>query len=162
MSQFVVIGLLAGLPFLLGLLMRIHTSALFLSIAGGYLLSLFVGDTAGLLSRSIITNSQTTMVAKLVVFFLPVVMTVWIMRKSLGASQLVIHFLPLIGCSMLILILGLPLLTANTQAMVYGSFPGNLLKQMSDAIVGVSVALQLILMWFTARPRPQVHTKHHR
>lgn len=160
MSPLIIIVLLAGLPFLLGLLMRVHTSALFLSIISGYLLTLYVGDTAGLVARSFIASDQTPMVAKVVVFALPIVLTMWIMRKSLGGSQLLIHFLPLIGCALLVLVLGLPLLTPATQNAVYGSFPGTLIKQMSDAIVGISVGLQLLLMWITARPKPPAHKRH--
>lgn len=153
MSPYLVIGLLGGLPLLLGLILRVHTSAYFLSIAGGYLLSSFISESAGLASTSFITNSSTAMTAKLVAFFLPIVMTLWLMRKSLGASQIPIHFLPMIGCALLILVLGLPLLSPAIQATVYSGFPGNILKQMPDAVVGVSVALQLLLMWLTARPR---------
>lgn len=163
MSPYLVIGLFGGLPLLLALILRVHTSALFLSIAGGYLMALFVGDTAGLVSRSFITNTSTAMVTKLVVFLLPIIMTMWIMRKSLGASQLPVHFLPMIGCALLILVLGVPFLPPATQAAVYGGFPGSILKQMPDAIIGVSVALQLVLMWVTARPRHNQsahHTRH--
>lgn len=164
MSSLIIVSLLGGLPLLLWFVLRVHTSALFISIAGGYLLSSFVGETAGLVSKSFITDSSTAIITKIVVFFLPIVMTAWIMRKSLNAPQMVTHFLPMIGCALLILVLGLPLLSEATQATVYGSFPGNLIKQMSDAIVGIAVALQLILMWITARPRHNVPAKraHHK
>lgn len=147
---------------MLALLLRVHTSALFLSIAGGYLMSMYVGDTAGLVSRSFITNTSTGMVTKLVVFLLPIVMTMWIMRKSLNAAQIPVHFLPMLGCAMLVLVLSVPMLSPAIQADVYGSFPGSLLKQMPDAIVGVSVALQLVLMWVTARPRHNQDSHHGR
>lgn len=150
---------------MLGLFLRVHTSALFISIASGYLLSSFVGETAGLVSRSFITDSSTGMITKIVVFFLPIVMTMWIMRRSLNAPQMVTHFLPLAGCALLVLVLGLPLLPTGTQDAVYGAFPGSLIKQMSDAIVGFAVALQLILMWITARPRHPKdahHGRHHK
>lgn len=160
MSPYIIIALFAGLPLLFGLLLRVHSSALFLSIVSGYLLDLYVGDTAGLVARSFIANSQTPTFAKVIVFVLPIILTMWIMRKSLGGSQLVIHFLPLIGCALLVLVLGLPLLTPATQNVVYGSFPGNLVKQMSDAIVGIAVGLQLLLMWVTARPKPPAHKRH--
>lgn len=163
MSSVIIVGLLAGLPLLLWLVLRVHTSALFISIAGGYLMSSYVGETAGLVSRSFITNGSTAMITKIVVFFLPIVMTAWIMRKSLNGPQMVTHFLPMIGCALLILVLGLPLLTETAQATAYSSFPGNLVKQMSDAIVGIAVALQLVLMWITARPRhaPPKRSRHH-
>ena len=165
MTPIIIIGLLAGVPLLLGLLLRVHTSALFISVASGYLLSMFVGETAGLVSRSFITNTSTAMVTKMVVFLLPIAISMWILRKGLNAAQMVPHFLPLVGCSALILVLGLPLLPPATQTSVYSSFPGDLIKQMSDAIVGIAVALQLILMWITARPiRPKdvQHGRHHK
>lgn len=125
-------------------------------------MALYVGDTAGLVSRSFITNSGTSMVTKLVVFLLPVVMTMWIMRKSLTAAQIPVHFLAMVGCALLVLVLAVPMLSPAVQADVYGSFPGSLLKQMPDAIVGVSVALQLALMWITARPRHNQDAHHGR
>lgn len=163
MSPLVIMGLLGGLPLLLALFLRVHTSALFLSIASGYLLSSFVGDTAGIISRSFITTSSTAMVTKLLVFFLPIVITMWLMRGSLSPVQMPMHFLPMVGCALLVLVLGLPLLSQTVQNSVYSGYPGNLLKQMPDAIVAISVALQLVLMWVTARPRhapPAHHGRH--
>ncbi len=162
MTPIIIIGLLGGVPFLLALFLRINTAAFFVSIASGYLLASFVGDTAGLISRSFITSDSTATVAKLVVFFLPIVITMWIMHRSLSTAQMPAHFLPMVGCALLVLVLGLRLLPVATQASVYAGFPGSILKQMPDAIVGVSVALQLVLMWITARPRhyEPKHSRH--
>lgn len=160
MSPYVVIGLLAGLPLLLAIVLRVHTSALFLSIASGYLLSSFVGETAGLLSSSVIKDGGTGMIAKLVVFIVPIVITLWLMRKSLAVPQVVIHFLPMVGCAALVLVLGVPLLSESTKTMFYSSEIGKTIQVTSDAIVSISVAFQLILMWITARPRHQAPAHH--
>lgn len=162
MSPLIILGLLAGVPLLVCLLLRIHTSALFISIVSGYLLATYVGDTAALVSRSFVASSSTGSVAQLVLFFLPVAITVWLMRGSLGPAQLVMHFLPLIGCIVIITVLGIGFLSEATQASVYGVFPGTIIKQMPDALVGISVALQLLLMWITARPHRNPPPHHRR
>jgi hypothetical protein len=165
MSPLIIIGLFVGLPLVLGLLLRIHTSAFFLSIAGGFLLATYVGDTAALVSRSFVASSETGQVAQLVLFFLPMVITMWLMRGSLGPAQLVMHFFPLIGCALLVAVLGIGFLSEATQASVYSVYPGTLIKQMPDAFVGIAVSLQLFLMWMTARPHrnpPPHHRGHHK
>lgn len=160
MSPLVIIGLLGGIPLLLGLILRVHTSAFFLSIAGGYLLALFVGDTASLLSRSVVPADGSGQVAQMVLFLLPALITLWLMRGSLSPTQIPLHFFPLLGCAVIVLVLGLQLLPVSVTNNVYAEFPGTLIKQMPDALVGISVALQLLLMWITARPRRD-HDKHH-
>lgn len=160
MSEYVVIGLLAGLPFLLAIILRVHTSALFISIASGYLLSSFVGETAGLLSSSFVKEDGTAMVAKLIVFFVPIVITMWLMRKGLAVSQLAFHFLPMVGCAVLVLLLGVPLLSQSTQDTFYAGAIGKTIQQTQDALVALSVAFQLIVMWIAARPR-RAEAAHH-
>lgn len=165
MSPLIIIGLFAGGTFLLGLFLRIHTSALFLSIASGFLLATYVGDTASLVARSFVAADSTGMIARLVLFLLPMLLTMWLMRGSLGAPQMVMHFLPLVGCAAIVTVLGITFLPDATQSAVYGSFPGSILKQMPDALVGIGVAFQLLLMWMTARPRrnpPPHHRGHHK
>ena len=161
MSPLIILVLLGAVPLLVGLFLRVHTSALFLSIASGYLLALFVGDTASLVSRSFIASSGTGQIAPIVLFFIPIFMTMWLMRGSLGPAQIPLHFLPLVGCALLVLILGVELLPDTVNSSVYADFPGSLLKQVPDALVAGGVAVQLILMWLTARPR-RGHEPHHR
>ena len=165
MSPLVILGLFALTPLLAGLFLRVHTSAYFLSIVSGFLLATYVGDTAGLVARSFIATSSTGTVAQVVLFLLPIVITVWLMRGSLGPAQFVLHFLPMIGCAVLVAVLGVGFLAEATRNSIYEVFPGTLLKQMPDALVGISVALQLLLMWMTARPHrnpPPHHRGHHK
>jgi hypothetical protein len=153
MSPLLLIALLAGLPFVLGFLLRVHTSALFLSIASGYLLSEFFGETSGLVARSFLKTDQAALTAEILVFFIPILVTLWLMRGSLAPRQLVSHFVPLVGCALLVMVLGLRLLPPTTQFSVYESSFGSILQTMPDVIIGFAVAAQLILMWATARPR---------
>lgn len=162
MSPLILLGLLVCIPLLLGMVLRVHTSALFLSIGSGYLLATFVGDTASLVARSFITSESTGTVAQLVLFLLPIAITMWLMRGSLAPAQVVLHFLPLLGCAVLIMVLGLQFFTEATRASVYSDPIGSYVQQMPDALVGLAVAFQLILMWITARPRRHAEAHHKR
>ena len=162
MSPLILLGLLVGIPLLLGMFLRVHTSALFLSIASGYILATFVGETAGLVARSFITSDSTATVAQLVLFFLPVVITMWLMRGSLAPAQVVLHFLPLLGCAVLVMVLSLQFFTEATRAGIYSDPIGSYVQQMPDALVGFAVAMQLLLMWITARPRRHAEAHHKR
>jgi hypothetical protein len=153
MNPIIIIGLLFGAPLLLGLFLRVHTSALFLSISGGYLLSEYFSTTAGLVSRSFLKTSESAMVAEMVVFYLPIVVTLWLMRGSLAARQMAAHFLPLVGCALIVLVAGVGLLSTDTQLLIYATAPGEILQNMPDILVGFAVLAQLVLMWATARPQ---------
>lgn len=161
MSPYIIIGLFAGVPLLLAIILRVHTSALFLSIAAGYLLAVFSGETAGLISTSIVKDGNAAMVTKLIFFYSPIVITLWLMRKSLAVPQVLVHFIPMVGCAALILVLGVPLLSQSTQDIFYSSSAGNTIRRTSDGIVSIAVASQLLLMWITARPRHNQAAGHH-
>lgn len=150
MSPLILFVLLACSPFLLVMLLRVHASAFFISVSAGYLLSQFAGDTAGLIGSSIVKNSPDTTV--LILFLVPMLLTLWFMRKSLPSSQLVLQFLPQLGSSLLVFILVVPLLSADLQAIVQSDPLASQLLRANDAIVAFAVALQLLLMIITARP----------
>lgn len=158
MSPLILFALLAGLPLLLVMVLRVHASAFFISVSAGYLLSQFAGDTAGLIGSSFVKNSPDTTV--LVIFLIPMLLTLWFMRKSLPSSQLVLQFLPQLGSSLLVFILVVPLLSVNLQQTIQSDPVASQLLRANDAIVAFAVALQLLLMIITARPPSPKKGKH--
>jgi hypothetical protein len=151
MTPLVLFALLAGLPFLAIMALRVHSSAFFISVASGYLLSEFIGGTAGLFSSSIFKNSPE--ITLLAVFLLPIVITIWFMRKSLPSSQLVVQILPQVANSLLIFALAVPLLSESIQATLAQDEIANSIIKMDDAVVTFAVVAQLALMIITARPQ---------
>lgn len=150
MSPLILFAIIAGVPFLLVMLLRVHASAFFISIGSGFLLTQFIGDTAGLLTGSLVKSSPDTTL--LLIFVAPILLTLWFMRKSLPSSQLVLQFLPQLGSSLLVFVLLIPLLSSDTQATLSSdTLVSNFVKG-SDAIVIAAVVLQMLLMIITARP----------
>lgn len=160
MAPYIIAGVLAGLPLLLVLAFRVHASAFFISIVSGYLLSEYVSDTAGLISSSFVKADGTDVTAKLVVFLLPIVLTIWFMRSTMPGRQLFLHTLPQIANCLMLIVLLLPILPDSVQLAATSNPVGDILNQVSDAVVAVTVTVQLLLMILTSHPARG--GKHHK
>lgn len=159
MEPLVLLGLLAGLPFILSIVLRVHASAFFISVAGGYLLTQFIGDTTGLITGSLVKNSGDT--ALLIVCLAPVIITFWFMRKSLPSSQIFIQFLPQLATSLMLFAVLLPLLPSDMSSNLQSDNMARELIVASDAIVLFAVVLQVLLMIITSRPPSHPKKGHH-
>jgi hypothetical protein len=160
MSPYILAGILAGVPLLIVLAFRVHSSAFFISISAGYLLSQFASNTAGLIDSSFVMSGNTGEITKLIIFLLPIVLTVWLMRGTMPGRQLFLHTIPQVGNSLLLIILLLPLLPQNLQDTINSNPASGILHQVNDLIVAITVLLQLFIMVVTSKaPHTSKHKK---
>lgn len=152
MPPYLIAGVIVGLPLLLVLALRIHASAFFISISAGYLLSVFISDTAGLISSSFVNGDGSILTAKLVVFLLPVIITIGFMRGTVPVRQMFLHTVPHICNSLLMFVLILPILPSNISSSVSTNPAGEILLQVTDVVVAVTVTSQILLMIITSHP----------
>ena len=160
MTGNIILGVALGSPLLIGLLFRINTSFLFLSLLAGELLARYFGDDADLALRATFNNDRMAEYAELIVLVLPIVLTVVFLRNSLSKGKMVLHFIPLAVMGLVVAGFALPLLPETIKGQVEATRAGGELLRASDVIVGGVVLLQLITLWLTGRPEKGSSRKH--
>lgn len=159
MTGNIILGVVLGLPLVLGLLMRVNTSFLFFSLLAGELLARYFGDDAALAMRTLTRNEAVLEYAELAVLVVPILLTVLFLRNSLSKGKVVFHIIPFAVMGFVFAAFTLPLLPDNVQAQVEATQVGSRLLQGSDVIVGGVVFLQLITLWLMNLP--DKHGKKH-
>lgn len=154
MIPLILIGLIAGLPVVMTLLLRVNTVFLFLSMLVGDVLVKYLSDDVILALSGFMKSARLPMIAQLCLLFLPVVLTVLILRKSLPKSKVLIHILPLVFVGLSLAVLTLPLLTSGTQAAIFNTSAGRVLRNAQDLIVSVAGILVLMLAWQAYKHKP--------
>lgn len=157
----VLIASIAGIPALLSLLLRVNAVFVFLSIAAGNLLVLYLGRDAGNVGEMFIKGSNGPMIAQLAVLGLPLLLTFIFLRKTLPTSKILLHFLPVVASGIMLAALTLPILPSDLQGQVFGSAVGPYFKNSQGLIVGAASVLTLLLTWFTYRSREDHSGKKH-
>lgn len=149
MTPLILFALMIGIIFLLAYVLRVHSSPLFIGITSGYLLALFLADTDGYIS---FTSSGELNIVVLAAFTFPVILTLWLMHKSMPTNQFIVQLLPQLGNSVLFFILLYPLLPADTQQNLLSDPLARTAINAADALVVFAVVVQLVLMIVTTRP----------
>lgn len=153
------LGVLIGLPLLNALLFRVNAIFLFVSIAVGNLLVQFLGDDVILAVNAFSRSQNVPMIVNLSLQLAPVVMTLFILRKSVPPTKMLLHLLPLVGCCLMIAVLALPLLPLATQEQIFALPLGDVFKQSQDLVVAITAVMILALTWRSYRPHDGKHGK---
>lgn len=161
MLPFIFLGIILGLPLLLGLLFRVSTPYLFFSVLAGEVLARYFGDDAELVLRMVARNESVRAYADLAVLVLPVLLTVVFLRHTLSKSKLLFHIVPLALTGFVFAAFALPLLPEVAQNQIRSVNAGQRLLEGSDAIIGAVVFLQLVTLWVLNRPHEKHKKKHH-
>ena len=151
MESLVILAVIAGLPILLGLLLRVSAVFLFASIAAGSLLVTYMGDDASLALGMMVRGQDTNLIAQLILLLLPVGLTFLLLRKTMPRSKLLLHVPAVVMSGLALAALALPLLDAAAQEKIYANEYGNMLRESQDIIVGAAAVVVLLLMWVTYR-----------
>lgn len=159
MIPLIVLGLIIGLPILLALIFRVNAIFVFLSICAGYFLQFALSDDFDLAFATVVRGADSIIVARLVLLFLPLLLTLFLVRKSQGKS-LILQIMPLIFSGLFLAIITLPLLPSGTEGAIYDDPIGGNLRQAGDLIMAAAIVSNLILVWMLHKP-PKNHRKHH-
>lgn len=161
MPSLVLLGLIAGLPLILMVVLRVKPLYLFVSIVCGYFWAEFLGYPAELMLGSMIHVRYLSVIIRLVLLLIPMAVTLLLMRKTLTTRALPFQFGLLLADSILLATLLLPLLTPGVQGSLYGTGPGNVFRQGHDIVIPAVSAIHVLVMWFM-RPRhhDDMHGKH--
>ncbi len=156
------LALIAGIPLVLTIILRIKPLYLFVSIVSGYFGSQFLGDPAELMLRSFIHISNLAIICRVGLLLVPFIITLFLMRKTLSAAALPFQFILLVANSLLLATFLVPLLTPGIQGTIYMTNPGNIFRQSHDVLIPAIAGLHVIVMWIMRPRHEEAHAKHKR
>lgn len=160
MQATIILALVAGLPVFLALLLRVSALSLFLSVCCGTLLVNFLSDSVDFTTRVVSSGNLKPDYTNLALLLAPVLLTIWITRKTLPTTKVITHFLPIISSGLMLAVVALPLLPAATRGAIYASNTGRMIDQSQSVAVGIAVVLNLSLLWMNSHHAGQ--SKHGR
>lgn len=160
MPPLVLLGLIVGLPLLLFIVLRVKPLYIFVSIVTGYFLVTMLGEAATLTFGSVVHTSGSDTIVQLGLLLLPLVLTLFLMRKTLSAASLPFQLILLIANALMLAEFIVPLLPPGTQHAIYGTQFGSILKQAHDVVIAGVAGLHVIVMW-VMRPRHHGEHGHH-
>lgn len=159
MIPLIVISAIVAVPILLSLILRVNVVFVFLSICVGFFLQSVLSDDVDLVLATIIKGSDSMVAASLILLFLPVVITLFVMRKTQGKG-FVFQVVPLIFSGLFLATLSLPLLPTVLEQQIYAGQFGNGIRQSGDLIIAAAAISNLVIVYTLFRSKPS-HRKHH-
>src|SRR5574338_1017179 len=96
MNSLMLLAIIAGVPTLLALLLRVHSVYFFLSVAAGSLLVNHLGDDTGLALSMAFRGQNTMLIASVGILLVPVLLTLLFLRGSTPKRKSLLHILPLV------------------------------------------------------------------
>lgn len=146
MIPLVIIGAIAVAPILLALIFRVHGLFLFLSVCIGYFLQFSLSDDVDLALAAIVKGSNSMMIAQFTLLLVPIVLTLFLLRKTAGKGML-LQIAPLILTGCFLAVIALPLLPSGMEQSIYDSPYGSNIKGAQDLVIAAAVVSNLLLMW---------------
>ena len=146
MVPLIVFGAIVGAPVLLALVMRVNAVYVFMSIAAGFLLQMSLSDSVDLLVATFLRGSNSLVIARVGLLVLPILLTIILLRKTIGRS-LLFQIIPLLFSGMMLGVLLLPLLTPGFSQAVYNTQYGDSIRSASDLVTAIAVASNMILAY---------------
>ncbi len=157
MSPLIVLALIAGLPLVLTAALRVKPLYVFVSIVSGYFAAEFLGDPTELMARSFIHANHVDSISRIVLLLVPLIMTLFFMRKTLSAAALPFQFILLVADSLLLATFLVPFLSSGLQNTLYGTNAGHVFEQAHDVLIPSISGLHVLVMWIM---RPRHHDDH--
>lgn len=161
MAPLILFAVIAGLPVLNTLLLRVNAVFVFTAIAVGNFLVLYLSDDVVLAINAFSKAGSIPMIVQLVLLSLPMILTLIFLRKTMPTSKLLFHLIPTIGCGLMFAVLVVPILSSSLQAQIFSIPFGDIFKNSQDLIVSVTSILILLLMWHTYKHKEAKHKKGH-
>jgi hypothetical protein len=159
MAPYIILGVLLGLPLLLGVLFRVSASALFFSVMAGELLGRYFHNEAAAFARSTFKTQSSGEYAEAFIVILPVLLTALFMHGSISRGKTVLHMIPLAITGLVLAAFVLPILPYSIQVQVMTVPLGKQLLDSTNMIIGIIVLLQLISLWILSRAPGEPHKK---
>lgn len=149
MNVYIILAIIAGTPLLLTLLFRVNAVLLFVGVAAGALLAQYISDDASLVLNAFFSHANADGYVKLGLLILPVVLTLLFLRKTLSATQLIFHLVPLIVTSAAFASLVVNILPGGVHHNIVTNPIGKIADSFQNILIASSAFLTLLLAWLT-------------
>ena len=153
MTPLIIIGAIAGGLLLVSLVLRINAIFLFTAFATGALLTRYIGSSAGLALSSFVHGNQADVMGSVLLLWLPIVLAVLFLRRSLPASTFILQLFPIIVTSAAAALVTLSLLTPSFQGSVYNTSVGHMVNNVQDLVIAGSGVTTFLVVLIIGRPR---------
>lgn len=160
MIPYIMLGLMLGLPLLLGLFFRVSTSHLFLALLSGELLQRYFGDDAVLAMRAFVKDGRIQEYVGLAILVLPMILTALFLHHTLSKGKTLLHIIPLAISGIVFAAFAAELLPNALHSQLENNHYGRMLLDSTDFVIGVMVLLQLVSMWLFSRSSEKHGRKH--
>lgn len=156
-----VLGLIA-VPVVLGLLLRIQSTLIFVSIIAGYTLVGFLTDDASLALNTVNARWDNKEITQIGLLLLPLVGSLIFGRGSSKLkSGIILQALALVASGFLLAVLLQPLLPSDLQATILTTEIGHSLLQARDLVVGIAILVNCLAMWLGNGSHRHYRSKGH-
>lgn len=153
MEAYIILGFLFGYPLVVGTLFRVSTSLLFATILAAELLERYFVYDVQLVLQSFIGSEVVLSYVGIIMLSLPVLLTGIFLKGSLSRMKVALHFIPLILCGIVFAAFAAPVLPEIIQSELATIEIGSLLLDNTNFIVGVTVFLHLLALWFLSKKK---------
>lgn len=160
MIAYIMLGLMLGLPLLIGLTFRVSTSHLFLALLSGELLERYFGDDAVLALRTFIKDGRAQEYVGLAILVLPMLLTAVFLHHTLSRGKTFLHIIPLAISGIVFAAFAAEILPEALHSQLENNHYGRMLLDSTEFIIGVMIFLQLISMWLFSRSAEKHGKKH--
>ncbi len=153
MEAYIILGFLFGYPMVVGTLFRVSTSLLFATILAAELLERYFVYDVQLVLQSFVGSEVVLSYVGIIMLSLPVLLTGIFLKGSLSRMKVALHFIPLILCGIVFAAFAAPVLPEIIQSELATIEIGSLLLDNTNFIVGVTVFLHLLALWFLSKKK---------
>lgn len=149
MNPLILMAVIAGVPALLIMVARAKAGLVFMSLAVGSVLSIFVGDTSLEMVQTFMRgfNTTTQSIVQIGLLLAPMLLTLLFLRHTLSSSKMLFNLLPAVLTGVTTLFLLVPLLPPGTMYQIYGTSFWNQLAQYQAALISAGALVSLAQLW---------------
>ncbi|HSX45016.1 MAG TPA: hypothetical protein VLF39_02825 [Candidatus Saccharimonadales bacterium] len=152
MNSYVILGIIAGLPFVLAILMRVNSIYLYMSVAAGLILAQYVSYDTMLALNAFFAHKDFGNYVNLGLLLTPIVLSLFFLRKSMSRSKTIFHLLPLAATCAALGTLIMGYLPGGIQHQLLTNQIGKTADNSQNALIAAATILTLLLAWLTLSP----------
>lgn len=162
MNPLIVIGLLACVPVLLMLLLRVNAAFVYLTLGAGTLLAQYLGDDVMRIFDAFLPSASTTAHAavRISLLVLPAALTILFAQRSINGTKYLLNIVPALLTGIVTVILVVPLLPDGAKFSVVTSSTWTSIQQFQGTAIGAATLSSCLLLWMTHKsPGKRAHKK---
>lgn len=153
MEAYAILAFLFGLPLVIGTVFRVPTAHLFVTILAAEILERYFRTDVELALSPFVANEAVLGYVGVAMLVVPLLLTGIFLKKTATGARMILHVIPLVLSGVVFAAFAAPTLPASVQELLMTVEPGELLLNNASFIVGVTVFLQLLSLWFLTRAK---------